>query len=54
MKYFVEVTLVGNTDAEDEDEVMDYMLDMIENRDGLEIASHTFRKSTPDDLKWEG
>ena len=53
MKYFVEVTLVGNTDAEDEDEVLDYMLDIIENRDGLEVASHNIRESTFDDLKWE-
>lgn len=41
-KYNVWVTLVSEepVECDDEAEALDYMLDMIEGRDGLEISSH--------------
>lgn len=41
-KYNVWVTLVSEepVECDDEGEALDYILNMIENRDGLEISSH--------------
>ena len=41
-KYYTWVTLVNEEPVQcaDSNEALDYMLNMIENRDGLEINSH--------------
>lgn len=44
--YFVSVTLVETIEAEDKDAAFDQMMDLINQRDGMEIASHRIDEET--------
>jgi len=39
-RYSITVTLYEETEAEDEAEAFDEMMDLIENRDGMHVISH--------------
>ncbi len=52
-KYTIQVTLIGVTEAEDEDEAFDDLLDHIEGRHGMEILRHEIREYVDGDHVYE-